>query len=64
MDREAFRKAMIEIGRRGGRARAKAMTAEERRRGAIKASKAAAKARTVAAKARKQASRVGREKPT
>jgi len=57
MDKEAFRQAMIEIGRRGGKARAKSMTAEERRKSATKASKAAAKARTAKAKARKQESK-------
>jgi hypothetical protein len=53
MDREAFRQAMIEIGRKGGLARAKSLTARERRKSAIKASKAAAKARTRKAKERK-----------
>jgi hypothetical protein len=41
-------------GRMGGKARAKALTAKQRRESALKASKAAAKARTQAAKARKQ----------
>jgi len=50
MDREAFRKAMVEIGRQGGLARAKSMTAKQRRESALKASKAAAKARTRNAK--------------
>jgi hypothetical protein len=50
MDREAFRQAMIEIGRKGGLARAKSLTARERRKSAIKASKAAAKARSAKAK--------------
>jgi len=45
--------AAVELGRKGGLARAQAMNARERRRIAIKASKAAAKARTAAAKARK-----------
>ena len=42
------------IGKKGGHARAKAMTAEQRKAGATKASKAAAKARSKkAAKGRK-----------
>jgi hypothetical protein len=47
--------AAIELGRIGGKTRAANLSAEERRRIAIKASKAAAKARTLAAKARKVA---------
>ena len=54
MDREAFRQAMVEIGRQGGLARAKSMTAKQRRESARKASKAAAKARTRKAKERKR----------
>jgi hypothetical protein len=46
-------KIMSQMGRRGGQARAKALTAKQRRESAIKASKAAAKARTLKAKARK-----------
>jgi hypothetical protein len=46
-------KVLSEIGRRGGKARAKKLTAEQRRKSAIKASKAAAKARTRKAKERK-----------
>lgn len=46
-------KVMSEMGRRGGLARAKALTAKQRRESAIKASKAAAKARTREAKERK-----------
>jgi len=53
MDRQAFRQAMIEIGRQGGLARAKSLTAKERRKSAIKASKAAARARTRKAKDQK-----------
>jgi hypothetical protein len=53
MDREAFRLAMVEIGKRGGLARARLMTPKQRRESAIKASKAAAKARTQKAKERK-----------
>jgi len=41
------------MGRRGGRARAKALTKEQRQAIALKASKAAAKARTQKAKERK-----------
>ncbi len=44
---------MSEMGKRGGHARAKALTAQQRRESAIKASKAAAKARTRKAKERK-----------
>jgi hypothetical protein len=54
MDREAFRQAMVEIGRTGGLARAKALTAEERRKSALKASKAAAASRKKKAKERKK----------
>jgi len=53
MDEELVRKIRSEFARQGGLARAKAMTAHERRKSAIKASKAAAKARTAKAKARK-----------
>jgi predicted RNA-binding protein Jag len=52
-DEEAIRKALAEIGRRGGRARAKVLTAKERTRIATKASRAAAKARTRKAEARR-----------
>jgi len=48
-------KIMSQMGRRGGQARAKALTAKQRRESAIKASKAAAKARTMKAKERKAA---------
>ncbi len=54
MDREAFRQAMVEIGSRGGQARAKSLTPRERKAIATKASKAAAAARTKKAKARKR----------
>jgi hypothetical protein len=50
---ELIKKVMAEMGKRGGHARAKALTAKERRESAIKASKAAARARTRAAKERK-----------
>jgi hypothetical protein len=53
MDREAFRQAMVEIGRKGGLARAKVLTPEERRKSALKASKAAAASRKKKAKERK-----------
>jgi hypothetical protein len=53
MDREAFRQAMVEIGRKGGLARAKALTPEERRKSALKASKAAAASRKKKAKERR-----------
>jgi hypothetical protein len=52
-DDENIRKLLSEIGRRGGVARAKALTAQERKDSATKASKAAAKARTRKAKERK-----------
>ncbi len=41
---------VVELGRLGGRARAKALTAEQRRAIAKKASRAAAKSRTTRAK--------------
>lgn len=47
--------AAVELGRIGGKTRAANLSAEERRRIAIKASKAAAKARTQKAKERKAA---------
>jgi len=46
-------KVMSEMGRRGGLARARVLTAKQRRESAIKASKAAAKARTRTAKKQK-----------
>jgi hypothetical protein len=52
-DDENIRKLLSEIGRRGGVARAKALTAKERKDSATKASKAAARARTRKAKERK-----------
>lgn len=54
MDQEAFRDAMREIGRRGGQARAKSLTAKMRSQIAKKASRAAAAARTKRAKAKKK----------
>jgi hypothetical protein len=53
MDKELLKQARSELARQGGFARAKALTAKQRRDSAIKAAKAAAKARTKAAKARK-----------
>ncbi len=50
MDDERFREALSEIGRRGGQARAQALSAERRKAIAKKASKAAAKARQPKAK--------------
>ena len=52
-DQDAIQKVLAEIGRRGGQARAKALTPKERKAIATKASKAAAKARTKKAKARR-----------
>ena len=52
-DDESIRKLLSEIGRRGGRARAKALTAKQRKESAIKASTAAAKARSRKAQERK-----------
>ena len=50
----AQQEAAAELGRIGGKTRAANLSAEERRRIAIKASKAAAKARTRKAKEKKQ----------
>jgi hypothetical protein len=47
-------KYLSELGRKGGKARLKTMTAEQRREIATKASKAAAKARTRKAKENKK----------
>lgn len=52
-DDDIVTKVLAEIGRRGGQARAKALTAKERKAIATKASRAAAKARTRKAKERK-----------
>jgi hypothetical protein len=51
---DAQREAAVELGRIGGKTRAANLSAEERRRIAIKASKAAAKARTLKAKGKKR----------
>jgi hypothetical protein len=53
MNEELIKKIRSDLARRGGEARAKALTAKERKTIAIKASKAAAKARTQKAKERK-----------
>jgi hypothetical protein len=53
MDEELIKKVRSELAREGGLARAKALTPQQRRESAIKASKAAAKARTRAAKERR-----------
>jgi hypothetical protein len=53
MDEELLRKARAELARQGGQARAKALTATERKKIATKASKAAAKKRTESAQKRK-----------
>jgi hypothetical protein len=47
-------KYLSAIARRGGEARAKSLTSDERKAIAIKASKGAAKARTLKAKLRKE----------
>ena len=57
MDDAISRKFFADMGRKGGQKRAKKLTAEQRRKSAIKASKAAAKARTRRAKERKAFSR-------
>jgi hypothetical protein len=54
MDEELISKVMAEFGKRGGVARAKALTEKQRIASATKASKAAAKARARAAKERKK----------
>jgi hypothetical protein len=53
MAKSLLSKYLSKLGRRGGKARLKTMTAEQRRAIAVKASKAAAKARTRKAKERK-----------
>lgn len=52
-DLDVIKKVLAEIGRRGGQARASALTAKQRKAIATKASKAAAKVRSRNAKARK-----------
>jgi hypothetical protein len=53
MDDELIKKLRTEFARQGGKARAKALTAKERKEIATRASKAAAKARSKKAKERK-----------
>jgi hypothetical protein len=53
MKDDPIKKLWSEFARRGGHARAKALTAKQRKEIATKASKAAAKARTRKAKERK-----------
>jgi hypothetical protein len=53
MDRSVFSKYLAELGRKGGKARLRTMTPEQRRASARNASKAAAKARKQKAKERK-----------
>jgi hypothetical protein len=53
MDDELIKRVRSELAREGGRARAKALSAKERKAIATKASKAAAKARTLKARKRK-----------
>jgi hypothetical protein len=53
MAKSLLSKYLSELGRRGGKARLKTMTAEQRRAIALKASKAAAKARTLKAREKK-----------
>jgi hypothetical protein len=54
MDKADISRYMADVGRKGGKARLKTMTAEQRRASARKASKAAAAARTKKAKERKR----------
>jgi hypothetical protein len=56
---DAQKKAAVELGRIGGKTRAANLIAEQRRRIAIKASKAAAKARSAKARQRKRARESG-----
>ena len=53
MDDELIKQVRSELARQGGFARAKSLTAKQRRESAIKASKAAAKARKRKARERK-----------
>jgi hypothetical protein len=52
-DEDLVKKVLAEIGRRGGQARAKALSAKQRKEIATKASKAAAKVRKKKAAERK-----------
>jgi hypothetical protein len=51
---ELIKKIRADFARQGGLARARALTAKQRKESAIKASKAAAKKRTAEAKARRK----------
>jgi hypothetical protein len=53
-DDDLISKVMSEMGRRGGRARAKKLTAKQRKESALKASRAAAKKRKEKAAERKK----------
>ena len=53
-DEDRFSELLEELGRRGGLARAKKLSPEERKKIATKASKAAAKKRTAQAKKRRK----------
>jgi len=55
VDQETVKQVMAELGRRGGEARAKSLTAKDRKAIATKASRAAARARTKKAKQKKEA---------
>ena len=57
LDEDQISQLLAEIGRRGGVARAKNLSAEERKEIATNASKAAAKARTKKARERKARNR-------
>jgi hypothetical protein len=54
VDKGALSQYLSELGRKGGKARMKTMTADERRKSALKASKAAALARKKKAKQKKE----------
>jgi hypothetical protein len=54
MDKADVSKYMAEVGRKGGKARLKTMTPEQRRASARKASKAAAEARKKKAREKKR----------
>jgi len=54
IDEDQLSQLLAEMGRRGGVARAKKLSADKRKEIATKASKAAAKARTAKKKARKK----------
>ena len=58
-EQELIKKIRSDFARQGGLARAKAMTAAERRKSATKASKAAAQVRSAKAKARRKKQKLG-----